>query len=879
MPVQPARRIGLLLLVVLLTVNGGAAWWAARTLTGQRDAAVQKAEHATQNLVAILDHTVASTVEKADLALLSVLDELQRQWAQSGRIDSAASARMLQTHQARMNGLLSFRVTNAQGLVVMGPEVVPGSQASWADRPFFATLRDQADAGLHITKPITGRASGTRVISLVRRINGPDGRFAGLVGAAIPIAHFNGLLAELKLGARGVAVIRDGDFGLIARHPPSPVPAAGTVGSQVIPPELARAAALGQRNGTYHPKQTSDGTERTVSFSRLQHWPFTIVVGFARDEYLADWHDEVEATLLQLAGFAVLTSLLCWLLWRAVCRQQHAAQRSQALLRGASDGIHILDRQGCVLEASDSFCRMLGRSRAEVIGMNVKRWDAWFDQDQLRAQVERLVNATEMSVFQTRWRRADGQTLDVEVCGYVTMFDGQWALFASARDVTERHQAEQQIRRLNAELELRVQQRTAELEQANAGLVLARDAAEAANRAKSAFLANMSHEIRTPMNGILGMAQLLRRDEHTPRQARRLDHIAAAGSHLLQIINDVLDLSKIEAGKFTLELAPMDLRRLLERVRAQVADQARAKGLTLRLALADLPEQVLGDPTRLQQALLNLVSNAIKFTEHGEVVVRASVVDDSPAGVLLKLEVQDTGIGIDVQALPRMFGSFEQADSATTRQYGGTGLGLAITRKLAHLMGGEVGVDSTAGVGSRFWFTARLPRHAGQSVISGDSGSSGNLDISGSLDTAQPPGGQPMAIDEVLRSRHAGRRVLLAEDEPIGREVVVCLLEAVGLQVVCATNGQEAVRLAGSQAFDLVLMDMQMPSMDGPDAARCIRRAGQGAAVPIVALTANVFTQDRARCEAAGMNDFLAKPVDPDALFETLLKWLPATVE
>ncbi|OYU68458.1 MAG: hypothetical protein CFE45_42645, partial [Burkholderiales bacterium PBB5] len=588
------------------------------------------------------------------------------------------------------------------------------------------------------------------------------------------------------------------------------------------------------------------------SFSRLQQWPFTIVVGFAKDEYLADWFAEVRNTVVQLTGLAILTSALSWLLWRAVRRQHHAAQRSEALLRGASDGIHILDHDGKVLEASDAFCRMLGRSRAEVIGMNVREWDAWFDQEQLRLGVARMAHETALSTFQTRLRSADGQTLDVEVCAYGVMFDGQRAVFASARDVTERRQAEQQIRRLNAELEQRVHQRTAELELANAGLMLARDAAEAANRAKSAF----------PMNGILGMAELLRRDEHTPQQARRLDHIAAAGSHLLQIINDILDLSKIEADKLTLDLAPMDPRTMLERVRAQIADRAQAKGLSLRLELGDLPSQVQGDFTRLQQALLNQVANAIKFTERGEVIVRASVVDESAAGVLLKMEVQDTGIGIESIALPRLFGSFEQADSSTTRQYGGTGLGLAITRQLARLMGGEVGADSTPGVGSRFWFTARLQRLRGEWV------------------GTEPDTSASLAIDETLQRQHAGRRVLLAEDEPIGREVVVCLLEAVGLQVVCATDGQEAVRLAAGQHFDVVLMDMQMPLMDGPEATRLIRQANldkQGQRVPIVALTANVFTQDRARCEAAGMADFLAKPVDPDALFAVLLKWLSAT--
>ena len=862
MSFQPARHLGKLLLVALLALNSGAAWWATRHLTSQREQAVQKAELNTQNLAATLDQNIDSSVDKIDLALLSVTDELQRQLREKGRYSDSSVEHLLLDYQQRLSGLITLRVANANGDVVLGPDVRKNNPHNVSDRAFFKTLRASSSAGLQISKPLMGRVSSVPLIAFVRRINLPDGHFGGVVVAAVHLEHFQKLLSSVGLGPRGVVALRDVDFGLVARHPPSPVKAAGTVGSQVIPPELAQAVALGKTLGTYTTGQTSDGTERTVSFRRLADHRFTLLVGMASQDYLANWQAERASTMIQLACVAALSSLLTWLLWRAIQGQRNQAERSQALLRGASDGIHILDCDGKVLEASDSFCRMLGRERSEVIGMHVQQWDAWFDHDVLLAGVARLTTESKLSTFQTRLRRSDGQTLDVEVCGYGVLFDGQRAVFASARDVTERRQAEQQIRRLNAELEQRVHQRTAELEQANAGLVHARDAAEAANRAKSAFLANMSHEIRTPMNGILGMAELLRRDDPTPQQEHRLDHIAAAGSHLLQVISDILDLSKIEADKFTLDLAPMDPRLLLDRVRVQIADRAQAKGLSLRLEMGALPSQVAGDFTRLQQALLNLAANAVKFTQRGEVVLSAQVQNETAEGVLLKLEVRDTGIGIDAAVLPRLFGSFEQADNSTTRQYGGTGLGLSITRELARMMGGDVGVESQPGVGSRFWFTVRLQR------------------LRGELAPAVQSAGEGLSLDETLQSRHAGRRVLLAEDEPIGREVVVCLLEAVGLQVVCAADGQEAVRLAQAQHFDVVLMDMQMPLMDGPQATRLIRQANlakQGQRLPIVALTANVFTQDRALCEAAGMDDFLSKPVEPDALFAVLLKWLSAT--
>ena len=855
MPAYPSRLLGLQLLAGLIAVNAAAGLWADKSLNDSRAHHQQAAEASTQNLARVLDQTLSGSIEKIDLALQAVVSELEQQLRSRGEFDPARANALIRFYQPRLPEINGIRVADASGTVLLGTDVIPEARLSWADRDFFSLLRDQHDAGLFVTKPILGRVTGIRIVSFVRRINRPDGSFGGVASAAIPLAHFQSLLSKLDLGPKGVVALRDADFGLVARHPPSKVPAAGTVGSQTIPPELRRATAAGQTAGTYLTQKTSDGNERTVSFRRLQPGQFTLVVGLSTDDYLAEWHADVRNTVVELAAFAVFTSLAGWLLWRAMRRQRQETERSQALLRGASDGIHILDADGTVVESSDSFARMLGRHRSEVIGMNLRQWEAHTQPGGLQPALAQLVGQAEPGLLETRLRRADGALLDVELSGYAVTLGERPLLFASARDISDRKQGEQALHQLNAELEQRVQQRTAELEVANSGLVLARDAAESANRAKSAFLANMSHEIRTPMNGILGMAALLRRGGVTAQQAGRLDHIDTSAQHLLQVINDILDLSKIEADKLTLDMAPLDAGLLLVKVSSLIADRARAQGLQVRVELGELPAGLAGDATRLQQALLNYASNALKFTETGSITLHAAVQAEDADGVLLRFEVQDTGIGIDPAVQPRLFRAFEQADNSTTRQYGGTGLGLAITRRLATLMGGEAGVLSQPGVGSRFWFTARLAR------------------------CPVPPPADPglnraRAAEAVLRRDHAGRRVLLVEDEPINREVVTCLLEAAGLRVDTAEDGLAAVAQAARQPPDLILMDMQMPLLDGLEATRRIRGTASGADVPIVALTANAFAQDQAQCLAAGMDDFVAKPVDPEALFGAVLKWL-----
>jgi PAS domain S-box-containing protein len=486
--------------------------------------------------------------------------------------------------------------------------------------------------------------------------------------------------------------------------------------------------------------------------------------------------------------------------------------------------------------ANKAYREWFGRSAEEMKGIHLRdllgeellQKSLPFLQVALRGEPIEFLRATPESDGKATYLRAE----------YVPDIAGDQVLgiFGLFSDITELKAAQIQLEQLNHQLNLRTLQ------------------AEAASVAKSAFLANMSHEIRTPMNAILGMAHVLQREAPTPRQVEHLAKIDSAARHLLGIINDILDLSKIEAGKFTLDEAPLDFAALLRNLNSILHEPARAKGLRLRVQAAPIDFSLKGDATALQQAMLNFASNAVKFTDAGEVTIRLSFAEESVDSALLLFSVEDTGIGIAPEALSRLFGAFEQADNSTTRRYGGTGLGLAINRRLAELMGGEVGAESTPGAGSTFWFTARLKK--------GDA-----------ADLATPTL-SPGAAEAALRQGHAGKRILAVDDEPINREIARLYLEAAGLAVDTASDGAEAVESARRTAYAAILMDMQMPTMDGLDATRRIRQMVGREQVPIIAMTANAFSEDKARCFEAGMNDFLTKPFDPDAFFATLLRVL-----
>lgn len=430
------------------------------------------------------------------------------------------------------------------------------------------------------------------------------------------------------------------------------------------------------------------------------------------------------------------------------------------------------------------------------------------------------------------------------------IFWGNWLATNWAR---EQSRARAALELHRDELESQVAERTAALSESM-------HAAEAASRAKSTFLANMSHEIRTPLNAINGGLHLLKRSGLQQSQLQLLGKIETASRHLLELINGVLDLSKIEAGKFALAEASFSVLQVMGNLISIQNERAQEKGLSLRTEVdPEIPPWLLGDGLRLQQALLNYVGNAIKFTDSGSVTLRARLIEQTENDVHLRFEVVDTGIGIAADDMVTLFCEFEQIDNSSTRRYGGTGLGLAITRKIARLMGGDAGGESRPGEGSLFWIEVRF-----------------TIDRS----VHQLPSADDLAdlVGRLARVAQ-GKRVLLVEDDVLSREVALSLLEEVGIVPDTAEDGRMACEAAGRKIYDLILMDMQMPLMDGLEATRVIRALPGYARIPVVAMTANAFAEDRLRCLAAGMTDFVSKPVEPELLFATLLRNLEAQQE
>jgi two-component system, sensor histidine kinase and response regulator len=529
--------------------------------------------------------------------------------------------------------------------------------------------------------------------------------------------------------------------------------------------------------------------------------------------------------------------------------QADQLRKMSRAIEQSANMVMITDLDGCIEYVNDAFVKITGYSPQEVLGRNPRILHSGDTPAQTYVEMWAALKTGRVWQGEFHNRRKDGSlyiehaviTPLIHDNGLVTHF------VATKEDITPRKRQEQELARHRDHLEEMVALRTREL-------VAAKEMADASNRSKSDFLANISHEIRTPMNAILGFTHLMRRDQAVRDTDQRLDKIQAAGQHLLGIINDVLDLSKIEAGHLELDCRPFELHRLFQEVASLVGESARAKGLELRLHLEDAEQSYTGDPGRLRQALLNYAANAVKFTTTGSITLRLRRIEGDGASDLLRFEVIDTGIGLTPEVKARLFEPFSQADASITRSHGGTGLGLAITRRLARLMGGEADVDSTPGTGSTFWFTARLRRHAPPPQADDDA--------------------RALLAERTLRSRFGHARLLVVDDDALNREIAMDLLGDIGLQADTATNGREAVDMVQAGRYDLVLMDMQMPVMGGLEATRLIRALPGAGAIPILALTASAFSEDFRLCQEAGMNDILTKPVDPDALCIALLHWL-----
>jgi PAS domain S-box-containing protein len=520
---------------------------------------------------------------------------------------------------------------------------------------------------------------------------------------------------------------------------------------------------------------------------------------------------------------------------RKKAEQEIAIQRAylEQLFEASTEAIAFIGEKDRVQRINSQFTHIFGFQPDEVIGRSLDETIIPPSRHEEGKAVKEEIRKGRHIFQETVRQRKDGRLIDVSITGMPIYIGGEDAgVYAIYRDISSRKQAEQELKK-------------------------AKTAAEEATRAKSDFLANMSHEIRTPMNSIIGLSHLTMETQLTPQQLEYQRKIHASAYTLLRLIDDILDFSKIEAGKLDLEIASFDLREVLERISSIISVKSNEKGVGFSLRLPDdIPGHLRGDALRLEQVLLNLTSNAFKFTSHGEVSVTVETVEESEQEVTLRFSVSDTGIGMDPEQVDQLCQPFHQADPSITRKYGGTGLGLAICKRLLELMGSEIEVQSILGQGSQFSFVTRFEKaEADRSDIV--------VGIS----------------KKVAKGLLFDRRILLVEDNETNLQVARELLEQAGLEVSTAANGLEAVALAAKERFDGILMDIQMPVMDGLTATREIRKGASGGDLPILAMTANVRVTDREDCLAAGMNDHIAKPIKPEILYKTLACWLRPDVD
>ena len=638
--------------------------------------------------------------------------------------------------------------------------------------------------------------------------------FLGTSNLVAPLTLGYELVTVLEAMVGGTAICA---FGLWRRK--LAVNRKGTIGSAAI---LAAGLPLLDVASLFAILPFSDWETVSATTGALALRPLTVV--FA-SEFVA-------ALLLVRAGAEVDR--------QAAARATRENQRLRQLTESTFEGI-VVHRAGRVLDANQAFCALVGLPLESVIDHDVADFAPGF------------LTGSNAQPLALELHAADGTAVPVEMLSRgITLGEGD-AEVTAVRDIRERQAAERSKRDRQRAEEL---QREADEQRERTRI------AEEASRAKSAFLAMMSHEIRTPMNAVLGLASSLLDDPLTPDQREAVVAIRDSGDTLLRILNDILDFSKLDAGRMTFETAPFSPVGLAHDALSVYSPYALAKGLAIRLDADPLaPPALLGDAGRIRQVLHNLVANAVKFTDAGEVVIAVRGIDRTAMAATVEWTVSDTGIGIAPGKLATLFDAFVQADNSITRRFGGSGLGLAISRQIVDRMGGTIEVQSVQGQGSEFRFCLTLP-----------------------LAQETAPQADPAQASAVLTARLAalGRpmRVLVAEDNPTNQFVVRRLLKGFAIPVDLANDGVEAVQAAAATTYDMICMDMRMPEMDGLEATRVIRRGtGPSRLAPIVAMTANAFPEDMAACRAAGMSDFVAKPVSKERLVEAILRALPEVPE
>jgi PAS domain S-box-containing protein len=954
----------------------------AWTILDERRVTWKHAIDTSQNLSATLAHDIERTIEIYDLSLQSVVDglklpgiwKLTEQQRRSVLFDGAANARDL--------GALVVIDEKGKVIAEASPRVLP---ADLTDRDYFRAQRDHPDLGLFISPPAKGRYSGEWSIFFSRRLEHPDGSFAGVVAGSLRLAYFKRLFDGIDLGQGGAVALFRSDGIMMMRTPVNEA----SLGRDMSDIELFKQYPQA-RVGHFETFAGIDSIERLYIYQQVGNLPLIIAVGQTPDGILAQWRQKTAISTVALAALLGIAVWLAGALIRELRRRGEAeesardSERHFRLLAEHSSDMLVRSRPGDAgrLYVSPACRAIYGFGPEELIGANPEDRIHPDDVDAFRQSTQKL-EYCDQAIVTYRIQRKDGNYLWVESSRTraINPASGEPENISIVRDVSDRVRTEAELR-------------------------LAKERADAASQAKSEFLARMSHEIRTPMNGILGMNALLLNTSLTDRQRDYVRLVGESASSLLAILNDILDISKLEAGKAELESVDFDLVELVEHAVLLLAPRAREKGIELGVFIEPAVRGVYrGDPSKLRQILLNLLTNAVKFTEQGSVTIKvssavASAERSTAAALRLRFAVTDTGIGVHEDVHEKLFQKFEQADSSMTRRFGGTGLGLAICRELVELMAGTIGFSSKLGAGSTFWFdvtlavnaavpaaTLELPprlataralivadvagvteilsrqlRALGLEVTASRDGLAALAELerawrSGSpyaivlLDQTIPdssaaalasrlrtiaplaetklvlvtwpdargPSDLPDAIDAIIEkpirqtdlfdclaklgaSRPVapsdagiaavpgrgdsaspparGLHILLAEDNQINQRLAVAILEHAGHRVDIADNGAQAVEAVQRKDYDVVLMDSQMPVLDGIAATRQIRALpAPKCSVPIIALTANAMLGASEEYLAAGMNDYVSKPIDASQLRAKLERLAAARAE
>jgi PAS domain S-box-containing protein len=687
---------------------------------------------------------------------------------------------------------------------------------------------------------------------VTRRFDRPDGSFGGIVVAVISPRYFQEFYDRFDIGSNGAILLASLNGKLLVRRP---------FVEAHVGRDLSRSGIFQQLNkspvGSLEITSSTDGVRRFNSYEQGKTYPIVVAVAQDPNELLAPWRQSTMHRLGEAGSIVGLMVLLGAIIWRTTrhlaakaAKLEQTIDRFDTAVNTMPHGLSLFDANQNLVMVNPQYRELYGHSDEDVqpgtsLGHLLQRSRA--RGDRFDPPIEEGAIASRPKEYST-FRLHNGRTISLR---RAATSDGGWV--TTHEDITERERAASVLsERLSELVKARnhLEAQKSELIASSEALAAAKDAAEAASRAKSDFLAMMSHEIRTPMAGMMGMIDLLSGTSLDQEQQELARVAQDSARNLLTVVNNILDFSKLEAGQLTPEAIDFNIADAINGVAALLGPKARERGLTLETSLAaGVPPDLKGDPGRIVQILLNLVGNAIKFTEQGVVAIAASHRDIDVGVIELRIAVSDTGLGIPPEVQRVLFTPFTQADSSVSRKYGGTGLGLAICRQLCQAMGGDIGVDSEPGRGSSFWFTVQCRI--------------------GQMPQAAAP---PLAPANAVNA--AAVEILVADDNDMIRMLISKLLARRGYRADLVKNGKEAVEAVQRKSYHLVLMDMQMPVMDGIAAAQAIRGLdGAQRDIPIIALTANALVGQREICVAAGMNGFLTKPIQPDALYEAILRW------